>query len=145
MTQAPPDALTSLQRGLLNHIAHVVRTEGRPPSVRELAAVVGLSSPSSVKRQLDILEARGEIKRDHERRAITVFGDNDADPELAYLSETERRTIRMAILVALDTTDLAVTVVPSDRNTVATALSHVLSPVVARFIARPAPTAGGTQ
>lgn len=56
-------ALTARQAQVLDLIVNSIRTHGFPPSVRELAAQLGLSSPSSVKHQLDALETKGYLKR----------------------------------------------------------------------------------
>ncbi|MDO5728892.1 MAG: transcriptional repressor LexA [Actinomycetaceae bacterium] len=57
-----PD-LTSRQSQVLDVVARAIQHKGFPPSVREIADAVGLSSPSSVKHQLDALEAKGYIRR----------------------------------------------------------------------------------
>ena len=41
---------------ILNHIAATLRARGYPPSVREIAGAVGLSSTSAVHHHLQILE-----------------------------------------------------------------------------------------
>lgn len=47
-----------------------------PPSLREIGEAVGLSSPSSVKHQLDALERAGILRRDPRRpRALEVVED----------------------------------------------------------------------
>lgn len=55
--------LTPRQSQVLAVVARAVKDKGFPPSVREIAQSVGLSSPSSVKHQLDALEAKGYIRR----------------------------------------------------------------------------------
>lgn len=57
-----PD-LTTRQSQVLDVVARAIEQKGFPPSVREIAEAVGLSSPSSVKHQLDALEAKGYIRR----------------------------------------------------------------------------------
>ena len=55
--------LTERQIEILRLINTEVRTRGFPPSVREIAQVVGLSSPSTVKHHLDTLERLGFIQK----------------------------------------------------------------------------------
>ncbi|MDO5048952.1 MAG: transcriptional repressor LexA [Actinomycetaceae bacterium] len=55
--------MTARQQQVLNVLAEVIAQRGYPPSVREIADAVGLSSPSSAKHQLDALEKKGYIRR----------------------------------------------------------------------------------
>ena len=48
---------------ILNHIAATLRARGYPPSVREIALAVGLSSTSAVHHHLQILEREGYLER----------------------------------------------------------------------------------
>lgn len=48
---------------ILNHIAATLRARGYPPSVREIAGAVGLSSTSAVHHHLQILERDGYLER----------------------------------------------------------------------------------
>jgi len=48
---------------ILNHIAATLRSRGYPPSVREIALAVGLSSTSAVHHHLMILEREGYLER----------------------------------------------------------------------------------
>ena len=67
------DGLTMRQRLLLEVIKRSVEEKGYPPSMREVAKMSGLSSPSSVAHQLHQLEAKGYIRRDPNRpRALDV-------------------------------------------------------------------------
>jgi repressor LexA len=55
-----------------------METNGYPPSMREIGEAAGLSSPSSVKYQLEALEAKGWIRRDPSRgRALEVLTPGD--------------------------------------------------------------------
>jgi repressor LexA len=62
---APPDPpwLSSRQRQILAVIRRWVERHGYPPTVREIGAAVGLSSPSSVAHHLKTLERHGLIRR----------------------------------------------------------------------------------
>ena len=50
------DGLTARQRRILEVIEEAVRDRGFPPTVREIAELVGLASPASVAHQLSALE-----------------------------------------------------------------------------------------
>lgn len=57
------DTLSKRRRQILEVVASHVDAHGYPPSVREIAAAVGLASPSTVKHHLDALEAQGYLQR----------------------------------------------------------------------------------
>lgn len=74
--------LTERQRHILEVIHRHLNERGYPPSVREIADAVGLSSPSSVHGQLARLEAKGFLRRDPTKpRALEVRVDLDSDLE----------------------------------------------------------------
>lgn len=63
---------------IVDFIRKCLSERGYPPSLREIGEAVGLSSPSSVKHQLDALERAGILRRDPRRpRALEVV---DAAP-----------------------------------------------------------------
>ncbi len=73
------DALTARQRLVLETIRASVEQRGYPPSMREIGEAVGLTSPSSVKHQLTVLERKGYLRRDPNRpRAIEVVHPDDS-------------------------------------------------------------------
>lgn len=73
------DGLTGRQRAVLECIRSSVAERGYPPSMREIGAAVGLTSPSSVKHQLVALERKGFLRRDPNRpRAIEIVIPDDA-------------------------------------------------------------------
>ncbi|WP_372594442.1 transcriptional repressor LexA [Actinotalea sp.] len=79
------DGLTSRQRLVLETIRASVESRGYPPSMREIGDAVGLTSPSSVKHQLTVLERKGYVRRDPNRpRAIEVVHPDDARVISAY-------------------------------------------------------------
>lgn len=67
--------LSKRQRLVLDCISDSVTERGYPPSMREIGEAVGLTSPSSVKYQLSVLERKGFLRRDPNRpRAIEIVG-----------------------------------------------------------------------
>jgi repressor LexA len=73
------DGLTPRQRLVLETIRSSVERRGYPPSMREIGEAVGLTSPSSVKHQLTVLERKGYLRRDpHRPRAIEVVHPDDS-------------------------------------------------------------------
>ncbi|ARO12105.1 transcriptional repressor LexA [Propionibacterium freudenreichii] len=83
-----PGAISDLsprQRRILEFVQASVEAIGYPPSIREIGKAVGLTSPSSVSHQLEVLEDKGFVRRDPKRpRALEVFMPParraDADP-----------------------------------------------------------------
>lgn len=63
--------LSDRQLRIFDSIRRAIDTRGYPPTVREIANEVNLSSTSSVKYQLDLLEQAGYIVRDP-RRSRTI-------------------------------------------------------------------------
>ena len=62
-------------RAVYEAVREAVAAHGYPPSLREIGEQVGLTSPSSVKHQLDKLERLGLVRRDPKRpRALEVVG-----------------------------------------------------------------------
>jgi repressor LexA len=60
----PGHVLTWRQRKVLQVIRDSVQQHGYPPSMREIAKAVGLTSTSSVAYQLGVLQAKGYLHRD---------------------------------------------------------------------------------
>ncbi|GAA4286785.1 transcriptional repressor LexA [Georgenia daeguensis] len=70
---ATAEELTDRQRMILDTIREAVAAHGYPPSMREIGEAVGLTSPSSVKHQLGVLERKGYVRRDPNRpRALEL-------------------------------------------------------------------------
>ena len=70
--------LTPRQQLVLENIMSSIERRGYPPSMREIGQAVGLTSPSSVKHQLTVLERKGYLRRDPNRpRAIEVVQVGD--------------------------------------------------------------------
>ena len=67
--------ISATQRRILEVIRQSNRERGYPPSVREIGALVGLGSTSSVAHHLKALERHGLLRRDaHGARAVDVRG-----------------------------------------------------------------------
>jgi repressor LexA len=86
--------LTHRQREILDVIERSVRERGYPPSVREIGAAVGLTSPSTVHTHLASLSRLGYLRRDPTKpRAIEVRYDPSSG------AAVERRPARHVPLV----------------------------------------------
>ena len=86
--------LTNRQREILDCIERAMRSRGYPPSVREIGAAVGLTSPSTVHAHLGSLQRMGYLRRDPTKpRAIEVRYDPNSG------AVAERRPVRHVPLV----------------------------------------------
>ncbi len=84
--------ITKRQQQIYDFIRSYQLEKGYPPSVREMAAAVGLSSPSTVHAHLSALEARGLIKRDKTKpRALEVFNEDGSAAKLAKVTDSPSR------------------------------------------------------
>ncbi|MCI5704382.1 transcriptional repressor LexA [Candidatus Pseudoscillospira sp. SGI.172] len=84
--------LTPKQAEIYDFILQYTRTQGYPPSVREIGAAVHLKSPSTVHFHMKKLEAEGYIqKADGKTRAITL-------PREAVPEETEARADQVPLV-----------------------------------------------
>ncbi len=87
--------LTKRQRAILEYIEKEMRGRGYPPSVREIGAEVGLTSPSSVHSHLATLQRHGYLMRDPSKpRALKVMWD-----PVSGAVDVERRPVRHVPLV----------------------------------------------
>lgn len=82
-TPDAPDGLTLRQRRILEYITATTAERGYPPTVREIADAVGLSSSSSVAHQLSQLVTKGYINRDATRARALDVRVPDAQQDLA--------------------------------------------------------------
>lgn len=65
--------ISSSRAKILKYIVEVVDFQGYPPTVREIGAEVGLSSPASVHQHLDALVLGGYLQRaEGKARALWV-------------------------------------------------------------------------
>lgn len=84
--------ISKRQQQIYDFIRSYQLEKGYPPSVREMAAAVGLSSPSTVHAHLNALEERGLIKRDATKpRALEVFNEDGSTAKLAEVKESPDR------------------------------------------------------
>ncbi len=67
-----------MQRRILEVIRASNRQRGYPPTLREIGAVTGLSSTSSVSHHLRVLETRGLLRRARGPRAVDIRGPETA-------------------------------------------------------------------
>jgi repressor LexA len=80
---ANEEGLTPRQMKILEVIQSALDSQGYPPSMREIGIAAGLSSPSSVKYQLEVLEEKGLIRRDPTRgRALEIIPSDESTPEM---------------------------------------------------------------
>jgi len=64
--------LTDRQRQVLDHIVQVLREQGFPPTVREIADHFGMKSAFGIQRHLAALQKKGFLHREPAARAITL-------------------------------------------------------------------------
>lgn len=84
--------ITKRQQQIYDFIRTYQAENGYPPSVREMAAAVGLSSPSTVHAHLSALEDHGLIKRNASKpRALEVFNEDGSSVQLAEVTESPSR------------------------------------------------------
>ena len=70
--------LTKRQDEILTYIKEYVVNNGYPPTVREICAAIGVSSPATVHAHLQNLENKGMIKKEETKnRAIELLVDNE--------------------------------------------------------------------
>ena len=74
--------LTKRQGEILTYIKEYVVSNGYPPTVREICAAIGVSSPATVHAHLQNLENKGMIKKEETKnRAIELLVDNEFAPK----------------------------------------------------------------
>ncbi len=73
--------ITKKQEEVLTYIKKFVVKHGYPPSVREICAGLGLSSPATVHTHLTQLELKGAIRKTASKfRTIEIVGENEFAP-----------------------------------------------------------------
>lgn len=95
-----PRKITKRQQQIYDFIRSYQLEKGYPPSVREMAAAVGLSSPSTVHAHLSALEQHGLIRRDKTKpRALEVFNEDGSNAQLTNVTESPSRgTISLPLI-----------------------------------------------
>ena len=97
-------SLQAKQTEILEFIGQAVKAQGYPPTVREIGAAVGLSSPASVQGHLRALESLGYIRRgSSKQRALELVYRSQAQSEGGH----NGRSIRLIGRVAAGTPILA--------------------------------------
>lgn len=98
--------LSEKRRAILEFIGERLASRGYPPSVREIAQAVGLSSPSTVHSHLAVLEEQGFLRRDPTKpRAIEIRFEPSSG---AALGPSPSRQVPLVGDVAAGTDVLAV-------------------------------------
>ena len=71
------ESLTEKQKQILEFISSEIKQKGYPPTVREICAGVQIKSTASVYSQLNKLQDKGIIRKDHARsRSIEIIDKN---------------------------------------------------------------------
>ncbi|MDR1512506.1 MAG: transcriptional repressor LexA [Propionibacteriaceae bacterium] len=92
--------LSPRQRAILDVIKESLERRGYAPSMREIGDAVNLTSPSSVKHQLEVIEAKGYLRRDRRLpRAMEVIDPNADVPQLLRAGGAEESKPRYVPLV----------------------------------------------
>ena len=91
--------LSKMQQKIYDYIANAVRTQGYPPSVREIGEAVGLKSPSTVHFHIKHLEELGYItKSGRKGRALTLTERESPAAVAAASREPEAPAGRVPVL-----------------------------------------------
>ena len=70
--------LTKRQNEILTYIKKYMVSHGYPPTIREIGAALGVSSPATIHAHLANLESKGFIKKeDTKNRAIELLVENE--------------------------------------------------------------------
>lgn len=80
--------ITKRQQQIYDFIKEYQQEKGYPPSVREMASAVGLSSPSTVHAHLSALEARGLLSANATKpRALELFNEDGSSVSISKSDE----------------------------------------------------------
>ena len=97
---ANEEGLTPRQMKILEVIQSALDSQGYPPSMREIGVAVGLSSPASVKYQLEVLEEKGWIRRYPTRgRALEIL-PSDGSSESEQIEMDQMRPVPLVGRIA---------------------------------------------
>ena len=98
---ANEEGLTPRQMKILEVIQSALDSQGYPPSMREIGIAAGLSSPSSVKYQLEVLEEKGWIRRDPTRgRALEILPPDSGSESSAEIEMDQMRAVPLVGRIA---------------------------------------------
>lgn len=76
------EKLTKRQEDALKYIKTYIVSHGYPPTVREIALAIGVSSPATVQAHLDCLADKGYIKKgNNKNRTIELMVENEFLPQ----------------------------------------------------------------
>ena len=92
------EQLSKRQSQIYNFILKQVQEKGYPPSVREIATAVGLSSPSTVHAHLSVLEQKGYIKRDPSKPRAIVACQIDLETPASKQTTTDRNMLDLPLI-----------------------------------------------
>jgi repressor LexA len=98
--------LTKRQHAVLEKIYDYILRNGYPPSIRDLAGLLGISSPRGISDHLGSLEKKGYMERKSSARSIRLTGkaiallDRDAGERAVYLPLLGRIAAGRPILAA---------------------------------------------
>src|SRR5581483_12134312 len=74
--------LTAKQREVLDAVQTWIQERGRPPTLREMALRMGVSSTNAIRDHLRVLEGKGYLKREARlSRGLEVIRGGKADDE----------------------------------------------------------------
>ncbi len=77
------EVLTPMRRKILEYIVTCQRERNFPPTIREIAAHVGLNAPATVANHIEVLKRAGYIESNPKQpRTLTVHLDNEPATEL---------------------------------------------------------------
>jgi len=92
-------SLTERQREILAFIEEALAVHGYPPTVREIAAAVGLSSPASVHAHLKTLEAQGYLRRKGlKQRALEIVSQETREAKISASLGAQDRLVRIPLV-----------------------------------------------
>src|ERR1035441_3295068 len=86
---APSDeALTDIQRNVLNYVQQHLNDSHRPPTVRDIMRHFKWNSPQSARKHLLALEEKGYLEReDNTARGLKITGDNSVGVSIPILGK----------------------------------------------------------
>ena len=93
------ETLTKRQQAVLSCIENCMREKGYSPTVRDICAALGLSSPSTVHVHLKALERKGFIERDPlKSRSITLTRPFEVDSSLQAVQASFSKVVDVPLV-----------------------------------------------